>query len=145
MNGYVLGGANAPSYFILGGVFLKQIRIRSVMNKEKSPWVYIQNTNNTAPIQSKEVKIEALATPSISRINQYGRFRYSEFQYGELIRRNQGIGVDINNTPVRIRNKNGDWVYSHQTIVEGACPAIRIRNRYGNKHGQWVYIQQKEV
>ncbi|MES9681795.1 hypothetical protein ABWK22_02520 [Gottfriedia acidiceleris] len=124
---------------------MKQVRIRSVSNGEKSPWVYIQEETKQETPKAKTFQLKA--APVIQRnvkTNQYGRFRYSDMQYGK-IEAILSSALEISKTPIRIKNLNGEWIYFQQTSIEGACPAIRIRNRNDNKVGPWVYIQHKEV
>lgn len=123
---------------------MKPVRIRSISNGETSPWIYIQEQVREETPKTPIVQIQATPSPGKkSRINQYGRFRYSEMQYGEIQRILSSL--DVSSTPIRIRNQDGDWIYFQQTMIEGACPAIRIRSRNGKEAGPWVYIQQKEV
>lgn len=123
---------------------MKQVRIRSISNGETSPWIYIQEKIQKETPKTPVVKIQATSsTGKRSRVNQYGRFRYSEMQYGEIQRILSSL--EVNNTPIRIRNQDGDWIYFQQTTIEGACPAIRIRSKNAQEAGPWVYIQQKEV
>lgn len=134
-----------PLILFKGAFFLKQARIRSIHDGKHSAWIYIQDISTQEEAKPATIQIKAAALPVESRINQYGRFRYSEMQYGEMIEKINGISLKVNSTPVRIRSLKGQWIYSHQTTINGACPAIRIRSRYGNKDGPWVYIQQQEV
>lgn len=131
--------------FYFGGVFVTQIRIRSIVNGEASPWLYTQDEIKQETPKAKVFKIEATpVTVQRSRVNQYGRFRYSEMQYGE-IERLLNSSIEVSTKPIRIKAPNGSWIYSQQAVVDGACPAIRIRSKYGNSLSPWVYIQQEEV
>lgn len=123
------------------------IRIRSVYKSEISPWFYIQeserkeNSSTPEPImKANEFNIQA----SASRTNQFGRFRYSEKQYGHL----QDTGtssMEISKIPVRIRTQDGNFIYNQQTTMDGDWSAIRIRSIFASDKGPWVYIQYKEV
>ena len=127
---------------------MKQVRIRSIKNGEVSPWIYIQETTKqeTPKPTVFQVKAAAPVLPIEARINQYGRFRYSEMQYGEMIERVSSLlSIQVSKVPVRIRNLNGDWMYFQQATIDGACPAIRIRSKNGSQANPWVYIQKKEV
>ncbi|MDA1976976.1 hypothetical protein [Bacillus paranthracis] len=124
---------------------MTQVRIRSITKDEKSPWVYIQEETRqeTPKANVFQVKAEPV-TRQNTKTNQYGRFRYSEMQYGR-IEAILASALEISKSPMRIRNQNGEWIYIQQTTIDGACPAIRIRNRNTEQVGPWVYIQHKEV
>lgn len=124
---------------------MKQVRIRSITKGEKSPWVYIQEETKQETPKANTFQIQA--APVVKRnikTNQYGRFRYSDMQYGR-IEAILASALEISKAPMRIRNLNGEWIYFNQTTIEGACPSIRIRNRTGDQVGPWVYIHHKEV
>ncbi|AFQ30222.1 hypothetical protein P4493_10955 [Bacillus thuringiensis] len=124
---------------------MTQVRIRFITRDEKSPWVYIQEEirQETPKANAFQVKAEPV-TRRNSKTNQYGRFRYSEMQYGR-IEAILASALEISKSPIRIRNQNGEWIYIQQTTIDGACPSIRIRNRNSEQVGPWVYIQHKEV
>lgn len=127
---------------------MKQVRIRSISGNQVSPWIYIQEEvkQNETPQIKQEVKIKELNTkPKSKHGSQYSRFKYSENQYGKIDGLTTMSSIEILKTPIRIKLKDGEWLYIQQTNIEGACPAIRIRNRYGNSTSPWVYLQQKEV
>lgn len=126
---------------------MKLIRIRSIHKGEISPWIYIdekereQNPSTPAPImKANEFNIQA----SKSRTNQFGRFRYSEKQYG-ILEDSSSSTMEISKVPIRIRTQNGEFIYTQQTSINGDWPAIRIRNSFNNENGPWVYLQYKEV
>lgn len=125
---------------------MKQIRIRSVTKDGKSSWVYIQEQVRQEST-SKPVSLQIKTTSenqSRPQTNQYGRFRYNEMQYGEMERTNLS-SIEISTNPIRIRNAEGQWVYTQQICIPGDCAAIRIRRKNGNQSGPWVYIQHEEV
>lgn len=124
---------------------MTQIRIRSIINGEASPWLYTQDEIKQETPKAKMLKVEATpVTIQRSRINKYGRFRYSEMQYGE-IERMLNPSIEVSTAPMRIKANNGDWIYSQYAKIDGACPAIRIRSKFRNAFSPWVYIQQEEV
>lgn len=122
---------------------MADIRIRAIAKNGASAWVYIQQKTKDAP-KKQTIKMNAAALTAIKgRTNQYGRFRYSNLQYGK-IEAAYGSSISFLKTPTRIRNAEGEWIYSEKVEIRGACPAIRIRNS-GNEKGPWVYIQHQEV
>ncbi|MEC3458030.1 hypothetical protein, partial [Bacillus thuringiensis] len=116
---------------------MTQVRIRFITRDEKSPWVYIQEEirQETPKANAFQVKAEPV-TRRNSKTNQYGRFRYSEMQYGR-IEAILASALEISKSPIRIRNQNGEWIYIQQTTIDGACPSIRIRNRNSEQVGPW--------
>lgn len=126
---------------------MKPIRIRSIKNGAKTPWVYIQeeikkkNALKENVVQTKTVLNES---QSGAKTNQFGRFRYSELQYG-IIQSSLGSNIEVSNQPIRIKTNKGQYIYMQQAIVDGACPAIRIRTKRKKHNGPWVYLQSKEV
>ena len=122
---------------------MSKIRIRSIRNGIPTSWIYVQD--KVVSITDKPMLLKERIEPKGSkRTNQYGRFRYSEKQYGKLISE-ANPSLEILTTPLRIRVPNNNWIYSTHMKIDGACPAIRIRSGYGNENGPWVYLQQKEV
>lgn len=124
---------------------MKQVRVRSINGNEKSPWVYIQEESKQKTPKANTFQVKAATVEKRNvKANQYGRFRYSDMQYGR-IEAILASALEISKSPMRIRNLNGEWIYFNQVAIKGGCPAIRIRNKNNNQSGPWLYIQHKEV
>ncbi|UOE58056.1 hypothetical protein IRB79_27725 (plasmid) [Cytobacillus oceanisediminis] len=123
---------------------MKQIRIRSIYNGEPSPWTYLQEHVKQENTQAPAMKTISVSVKSLKSSNQYGRFRYSEKQYGKHDGQIDSK-ILISKIPIRIRTQNGEFIYLQQAEIDGACPAIRIRARQEYQYGPWIYLQQEEV
>lgn len=122
---------------------IKRIRVRSVSNGNKSPWVYIQEQFQNKSNSEKPLEIKT-ASSKPSAANQYGRFKYNEMQYGEIVK-DMISNIEISKAPIRIKNENGDWIYSQNVEAQGKHSSIRIRSFYEKQASPWVYAQNQEV
>ncbi|BCT30487.1 hypothetical protein [Bacillus velezensis] len=121
---------------------IKRIRVSSVSNGNKSPWVYAQEFKNKSNF-AKTLEIKT-ASSKPSATNQYGRFKYNEMQYGEIVK-GMFSNIEISKAPIRIKNGNSDWIYSQNVEAQGSHSSIRIRSLYGKQASPWVYVQNQEV
>lgn len=125
-----------------------KIRIRSSHHNDKSKWIYLSDQIRTVELKKPEPvarMMMMLAEEDRKKYvkNQYGRFRYAEYQYGKM--EMQGSLIEIIKRPIRIKRNDGSYVYTQYQDIHGACPAIRIRAKGKGAQSEWTYIQHEEV
>lgn len=125
---------------------MKQIRIRSVFKDGKtSGWIYLHeitqhqkdDKENLFTIQSQAEETKRLIP------NQYGRFKYSEKQYGKIPI--SKLGIEVLNNRIRIKTNNSNYIYNHGVISEGEFSKVRIRPISKNGKGDWVYSEKRDL
>jgi len=99
-----------------------------------------KGTTTEAP---RTLVFKASATVKSKR-NQYGRFKYNEKQYGQYDK-GSGDGITVHKVPIRMRVKDGIYIYTQHVEIPGKFPNIRIRSKQGSANGEWTYLQLKEV
>lgn len=127
---------------------MRGLRIRSMTKNGASPWVTLQERRTERKLTVKAAPVIKVMNDESrkprGRISQYGRFRFSDRQYGKIEAMLSGT-IDISKSPIRMRNEKGQWIYTTKTNFRGAAPAVRIRSKTKIGETPWVYVQHEEV
>lgn len=125
---------------------MTRFRIRAISNGIPSDWLYTQENVQSTSESLPEVRTlnEAETTQTNVETNQFGRFRYSEKQYGRLNKPKKS-SLTFDTTPIRIRFSNGSYLYTQSVSKQGVTRGVRARCIYKNGASDWIYSQSKEV